>query len=121
MNNTIKSILLVVFAGAFLAGCTTTVGSAAPQTNFTFPNSNVIPLGSVQAERSYGRFLIPHFITAEEVEELKAAALSQAPGADLLINYRIDTSLTTFPYYYRTTLRISGTAASMDVGIQDLQ
>ncbi|HKI73581.1 MAG TPA: hypothetical protein VJ998_03000 [Pseudomonadales bacterium] len=114
------SKLLIVGMFLILGGCTTTVGGYAPQSNFTYPNSNVVPLGQVEAHKSFTGFFVPHFITAKDVEGVMQQALSQKPDAALLVNYKTDTSLTTLGPFYRTTLSVRGTAVSMEVGQQDL-
>lgn len=104
----------------FQYGCSTTHGSFEPNTHFAFPNSNVQPLGHISATVKEGGFLIPPTLTKEKVLKLTSDALGQKPGADMVINYRLDTTYTMYPLYYVQTIKLEGTAAKMQVGEQDL-
>ncbi len=117
--------LVLLIAGLFTAGCVTKAGDRLTSTNFAYPNSNVTPLGKVEASTpSKFSVFVPRTMSRQNVIDLRDAALSQAPGADLLINVRTDTSVTMFPYpipMYWTKSTIKGTAAKMEVGEQELQ
>ena len=106
----------------FLSGCTTTMGMIGDKSHFTYPNSNVEPLGTVSAEVSKTSFLIPKSFDKEDIRQLFNQALIQKAGADVLINYRIDTKFTTIPVIplIFSTVTISGTAAKMTVGQKEL-
>jgi len=115
---------IVAFA-LFQSSCSSTNGAFVPNTHFAFPNSNVQPMGHINATVSEGAFIFPPSLTKEKVLKLMSDALAQKPGADMVINYRIDTTYTAYPFYslplYTVqTLKLEGTAAKMQVGEQDL-
>lgn len=97
-----------------------TAGSFSPSTNFTYPNSNVTPLGRVHITTKEGAFLSPPPLTKEKILKLLNDALGQRPGADMIVNYAIDTTYTMYPFYIIQTLNLEGTAVKMDVGKQEL-
>ena len=117
--------LTLLIAGLFSAGCVTKAGDRLTSTNFAYPNSNVTPLGKVEASTpTKFNIFFPRTMSRQNVLDLRDSALAQAPGADILINVRTDTSVTMFPYpipMYWTKSVIKGTAAKMAVGEQDLQ
>ncbi|MFI3190279.1 hypothetical protein BCS42_06975 [Crenothrix sp. D3] len=104
----------------FQVGCSTTQGSFQPNTHFAYPNSNIEPLGHISATTSEGQFLIPPTLSKETVLKLMNDALAQKPGADMIVNYRLDTTYTMYPFYYVQTIKLEGTAAKMQVGEKDL-
>jgi len=104
----------------FQFGCSTTVGTFQPTTHFAYPNSNVQPLGHISASISEGSFIFPPSLDKEKILKLMNDALAQKPGADMITNYRLDTTYTMYPYYTVQTVKIEGTAAKMEVGEQDL-
>lgn len=103
-----------------LGGCSTTIGSFKPATHFTYPNSNVRPLGHISITEKDGRFLLPPELTKEKILKLMNDALTQKPGADMITNYRIDTTYTMLPFYTIQTIKLEGTAVDMEVGDQEL-
>ena len=56
----------------------------------------------------------------EKVLKLMNDALAQKPGADMIVNYRLDTTYTMYPFYIVQTIKLEGTAANMQVGEKDL-
>ncbi len=102
------------------AGCSTTRGTFEPTTHFAYPNSNVQPMGHISATVSEGSFLIPPTLDKEKVLKLMNDALAQQPGADAVVNYRLDTTYTGYLIYYVQTVKLEGTAVKMQVGEQDL-
>lgn len=113
-------LLLSAFIPVFLSGCSTTAGSFSPATNFTYPNSNIIPLGHVHITTKEGAFLSPPPLTKEKILKLLNDALGQRPGADMIVNYTLDTTYTVYPFYTIQTLNLDGTAVKMDVGKKEL-
>ncbi|WP_036247058.1 MULTISPECIES: hypothetical protein [Methylobacter] len=101
-------------------GCSTTHGTFEPTAHFAYPNSNVQPMGHVSATVKEGMFLIPPTLNKEKVLKLMSDALAQQPGADAIINYRLDTTYTMYPFYYVQTVKLEGSAAKMQVGEQEL-
>ena len=111
----IMSLTLIQF------GCSSTHGSFEPNTHFAYPNSNVQPLGHISATVSEGGFLFPPTLSKEKVLKLMSDGLAQKPGADMVVNYRLDTTYTSYiALYYVQTIKLEGTAAKMEVGEQDL-
>ena len=116
----------LAFAGALLllvvslSGCT--VASSAwlwPQSHFDYPNSNVVPIGRVQAEVSGGMSLYPSAMDADLMEQVIQDALKQK-GGDILLDYTLTTIIKMYPIVflnlYETTYRVDGTAAKMEIG-----
>ena len=124
-----KQKLLFVVIGIFcfvsMSGCSMKFGNIAEKSHFAIPNSNVRPLGQVSVEKTKSSFIIPPSIDASDVRALLNAALQQKAGADMIINYSVDTKVTVIPIpifsYYIVTMSLSGTAASMEVGEKGLQ
>lgn len=120
-------LISVIFGICILfSGCSLKMGSFSEQTHFTYPNSNVKPLGYVKAALSKTSYFIPPAITNEDVTNLMNDALAQKSGADLIINYRVNTINTCYPFdvmpiFWKTDIILEGTAVNMEVGIQELQ
>lgn len=116
--------VFIFFCVVLLSGCTTTKGSFNPSTHFTYPNSNVVPLGYVSASVKDQGFIFPPQVDKEKIAKLMEGALAQKPGADMIINYKIDTTNTVIPIpifsIHFQTIKLEGTAASMKVGKQEL-
>lgn len=105
-----------------MAGCSHTFGSYVPNAQFAYPNSNIKPLGTVQAKVT--KTGSPPVLTLEDVKKAYNDALSQAEGANILINYKEDTTWTSVPLpLFPSTVeyRIEGTAARMEVGTKALK
>lgn len=117
-----RPLLLIGILGisVLLGGCSTTIGSFKPATHFTYPNSNVRPLGHISISEKEGRFLFPPELNKEKILKLMNDGLTQKPGADMITNYRIDTTYTMFPFYTIQTIKLEGEAVDMEVGEQDL-
>ena len=109
----------------FVAGCTVASGVALkPQSHFSYPNSNVVPLGRVQGEASVTTILTPTIMDADLEDEAIQKALSQK-GGEILIDYTLTTQIKFIPIpifpIYITTYRVDGTAAKMTIGKQKLR
>lgn len=114
-------------------GSTTQVTKSAstfrmPQSHFTFPNSNVIPLGSATgtAKRNGDLNNFPD-IGGATTEAMEKAIKSK--GGDLMINVMINTVTTTtstygggsFSVLYNVDISVQGTVVKMEVGKQFLK
>lgn len=111
--------LAIVFAIG-LTGCSTTAGSYQLSSEFVYPNSNVTPLNNVQvSEKKFG-ILIPPSFSEARMDQLLNRAVSSVNDADLLIDYMVNTKITSLWIFHNTRVTIQGTAASMEVGKQDL-
>lgn len=110
-------IALLAVVGLMASGCATTyyVGSD-PETYFTYPNSNVIPLEETQGEASNGSMVM----TAEGQKRAIENALSKVPGADTLINAQWFVKQSTVLFFTSSTSIVRGTAAEVEVGEQEL-
>lgn len=119
------ALACVLAAAVLLTNCSMKFGTFSEQTHFSYPNSNIKPLGKVQSTVSRTTVLIAPTLTAEHVRELMDKALAQKAGADLIIDVQVDTKLTMIPIpifsIYTATMTLSGTAVSMEVGRQELQ
>jgi len=123
-----KFFLTSVIIGTcvLFSGCSLKMGSFSAQTHFTYPNSNVKPLGYVRAVLSKTSYLVPPTITSEDIINLMNDALAQKSGADLVINYRVNTINTCYPFdvmpvFWKTDIILEGTAVNMEIGIKELQ
>jgi len=105
-----------------LIGCSFTVGDFVPNNKFAFPNSNVEPIGFVSAEVTKIGFFNAVSVDKAFLDEVMSKALKEK-GGDLLINYKMETIVTSFPIVpiYQTTLKVGGTACKMTVGRQALK
>lgn len=105
-----------------LSGCMTIrEGNFVEKSHYVEPDSIVKPLGMVQAESTDFSVLVPPSFGINEAYELFDGALKQRPGADLLINYRIDNTYRVWflpipfiPWSTRETV-IQGTAADIEI------
>jgi len=113
-------LFFIAAISALLLGCSTTSGSFVTSTHFTYPSSVVTPLGHVHYIAKQGQFLSPPPLTKDTVLNLLDDALAQKPGADMIVNYSIDTTYTMFPFYTVQTLSLEGTAVKMDVPKKEL-
>ncbi len=103
-----------------LAGCSLKQGSFDNQSHFSFPNSNVTPLGQVKSSLSCWGFLV-FPLESDDALNLVNEAIAQKPGADLMINYVLDTKLGGLPpLFYKVDMTVEGTAAKMQIGEQGL-
>ncbi len=119
-------IAIAVFSSAFLFLDACTFGNGAfiqPNSHFAYPNSNVTPIGHVHAKRSTLCGIL--FVTWNpQYGKLAEEAMNEAmlsAGGDLLINYKSETRMFMFPYLFAMcTAEVSGTAAKMEIGKQEL-
>lgn len=114
------SLFSISTLALFQIGCSSTHGSFEPTTHFAYPNSNVQPMGHISATVSEGKFLFPPRLDKEKILKLMNDALAQKPGADGIVNYRLDTTYTNYPYYIVQTVKLEGTAVKMQLGEKEL-
>ena len=103
-------------------GCTMSANSGlATATHFVYPNSNVTAGNTVTGE--YGRFCgVLTFGTPpgqDDMDRALADALASS-GADLLLNARYSAQLKTFVLFSQCKTTVTGTAATVEVGQQQL-
>lgn len=115
-------ICIILMFGSMLAACSMTAGGVGEKTHFSFPNSNVSPLGPVKVEKVKWSWIFPRNFSAQEMKDMLNEALAQQAGADLVINYKTDVTVTVVPILniIKTTFVLQGTAADMVVGEQAL-
>jgi hypothetical protein len=125
MKKFFNFVFVLVLAANFMliTSCSMKVGDFQEKTHFAFPNSNVTPLGNVQSSMKKTNFLFPPSLTADDIRKLMDDALTQEAGADLIVNYSIDTEITSWLILpiYSMEITLSGEAASMEVGMQELE
>ena len=115
-------LALAALTVSFLCACTVKSGNFVDKSSFAYPNSNIKALGQTSISKSKSSFIVPPSWTKADVDALYAEALSKYPGADMLINYKADTSVTfpLLPIIWWSTLELQGTAAQMTIGKKDL-
>lgn len=118
----------LLLCGSFLfllwctSGCSTTYGRLVPNSQFAYPNSNIKTLGPVKAEVQKTTWLIAPTLKSKDIKKCYNDALSQASGANILINYKEDTTFTAWPFsIYNIKYRIEGEAGRMVIGKQELR
>ena len=104
-----------------MAGCTYSFGVRSNNLEFVYPKSNVTPMGEVSASDSETTFLSPKVFDANEINAIVQKALAEK-GGDVLLNAVITYKLTMMPIIplMTTEVHITGTAAKMTVGEQNL-
>ncbi|UFS71720.1 hypothetical protein LPW11_05880 [Geomonas sp. RF6] len=116
-------VAAAIVAVASFSGCTLKSGNFVDKSRFAYPNSNIKALGSTKISKTKTAAIIPPDWSKEEIDALYAEALKKYPGADMLVNYKADTT-TTFPLvplYWWSTIELEGTAAKMTIGKKDLK
>lgn len=112
--------IALVFTGC-TAGVATRTGA---QTHFDYPNSNITPLGPVQAKFSTPVTVFGDIRTSATDELYYNTAIEKVNGANMLLDYVVSTKykwvwcILTFNW---TKVEIEGTAARMEVGQQKLK
>ena len=112
--------ILLIGAVLVSVGCTARVGHFCPNTQFSFPNSNLTTLGPVKAEVAKTTWLIGPELKLDDIKGCYNAALSQASGANILVNYSEDTYYTGILGFYTVRYVVQGEAAKMTIGNQEL-
>ena len=120
-----KARLIVV--GVFLlltVACTMGSSYRMNASHFAYPNSNVIPLTEIEGSSSRVCGLLIFAWSSTGVDDvndaLEDALLSQS-GADLIVDATVDSGVLMIPPFVTLCqVRVRGTAASMEVGMQQL-
>jgi hypothetical protein len=118
-----KNILIIfgiIIGSSLLTSCSITQGSIVPSTHYVYPNSNVTPLGATSAQVKKFGILFPPGFKAKDLDKLYGDALSKHAGADLILDSKVDSKNTFLMIFHFMTVSISGTAAKMEVGKQDI-
>jgi hypothetical protein len=121
-----KVKLLLIVAAFISASCTQTfyIGKF-PQSHFTYPNANVIPLTKVSGKsETKVKIFLPPSVTSSIMDQAYSDALRKASGADLMINVDAYHKVTQIPLWfinlYISRYLVDGTAAKQEVGKQKL-
>lgn len=121
-GRTAVGLVTLLVAGVLATGCTMEVGRYVPNSQFAYPNSNVEVLGPVSGKVSRTSVLFSPSLSLEDIKGAYNEALSQAEGANILLNYTEDTAYTNWVIpVYTVEYRIEGQAARMEVGRQELE
>ena len=137
-----SAFTLYIFAGcasAFKMPERTTVstssigGGVVAQSHFTYPNSNVIPIGKVKGSARASGTLQSFPNIGDTINRAMKQAIGSKSGADLLLNIIQSGTITTYSttgmrndefFYdvrYELEVVVEGTAAKMEVGRQNLR
>ena len=120
INNLARFACCAASATLLCAGCSTRLGQFVPRSQFVYPNSNVTALGPVKHEKSKTSFLISPSWSLADNRKTYNEAVAMVPGANVLIDYKEDTTLTTILFFKTITYSLEGIAAKMEVGKQDI-
>lgn len=122
MNKSILTrTLAVVVLAIITSSCSMKLGSIVPNSHYVYPNSNITPLGNTSSEIKKFSVIVPPSFKAQDVDQLYNSALSQHSGADVIIDYSVDTKITSVFIFHFLKTSIAGTAAKMEVGKQELE
>ncbi len=105
-----------------LVGCSYTLGHLVPASQFAYPNSNIKPLGPASAEIQKSGWLIQPRLKMADIKKCYNDAISKVSGANILINYKEDTTFTSYPFdIYTIKYSLRGEAAQMTIGQQEIK
>jgi len=118
----------VFLAVALIQGCSFSNSLGyIPESNFSFPNSNVVPMSNVKGSvSSVGIGFVPPGVSGSMINEAISKAKSQVAGADTVLNVQGTSTVTQIPLIlipvsiYKTSVSVEGIAAKMTVGKQKL-
>lgn len=118
----------LVATGSVIAmvGCTAKFGMMMDSDRFAYPNSNIEPLGRVNATVSSFNFFVCKKVDKEMYHEARYKALQQK-GGDMILNAKFTTAVTVYPIVppiiapCLTELTVDGTAAKQTIGRQELK
>lgn len=121
----IYNIIIVLFSLFLLSSCAVSnIGGTYTNKQFVYPNSNVTPLGYTSGKKIKVQVLAlnPVSFKKKDYEKVEREALSKYPEADILIDGSADWTATWIlgPYLTIYKYTLTGTAAKMEVGMQDI-
>ncbi|MFN3077047.1 MAG: hypothetical protein ABT940_09255 [Alphaproteobacteria bacterium] len=113
----IRSITIGLAAALGLGACTQTMDTYAISSRFTYPNSDIQPVGRVTNEVSRVTFFGAAIMDKEVFDELYTKA-AQKKGGDRVIDYIVTTEVTSYPVIpiVSTKFKLEGTVCK-DVAI----
>lgn len=117
-----KKLFAALITTVMLSSCVQTFYLRKAQSHFTYPNSNVTPIGDIKGQTGtkFG-FLFPPSVTSELEEEAYQDALRKSSDADLIINADVYwTVINVLGYFHFGKMRVEGQGAKMEVGKQKL-
>lgn len=99
------------------------MGRYVPSSRLTYPDSKVTVLGRVRAEVSSTEWFISPSLGPVDLKRAYNEALRQAKGANILINFKENTTYTTWGIIPVATVTyvIDGQAARMEIPKQKLE
>jgi len=103
-------------------GCSIKYGAMTTSSEFIYPNSNVTPLGPTEANITLTGFIFYKQAGKATYEKLFQEAVSRYQGANVIIDMGLDVTLTNIPLLpiSFTSVSLSGTAAKVEIGRQEL-
>lgn len=116
----ITNTCVVIFILVMVSSCAIRVGTVVPNSHYVYPNSNVTPLGHTYSEIKKTGIIVPPNFKAQDVDRLYNDALAKHAGADVILDYSVDTKVTSFFIFHFLKTTLVGTAAQMEVGKQDI-
>jgi hypothetical protein len=120
LNNLARFTCCAATATVLCAGCSTKMGQFVPSSQFVYPNSNVTALGPVKHERSKTTFFVSPRWRLADTKKTYQEAVAKVPGANALIDYKEDTTVSSIMLFNTITYSLEGTAVKMEVGKQDI-
>lgn len=124
-GNKIMGILMatsILAAVMCSTGCSTTYGHLVPSSQFAYPNSNIKSLGPATAEIQKSAWLVQPRLKMEDIKKCYNDAVSKVANANILINYKEDTTFTEYPFGISTIKYcLRGEAAQMTIGQQEIK
>jgi hypothetical protein len=114
------SFLIISALSIAMFGCQMKMGRFNTNSHFAYPNSNIETLGLVRASAYRIGFISARVVDKDFIMEVYNKALSKS-GGDMIIDYKLNTTTTMIFPLFITTLELDGTAAKMEVGMQELK
>ena len=123
-----RALALLATAGLILCCCAgPSVWQPLPQSNFAYPNSNVVPLRHAQGTSSrtfVSPFQLPDLNDARQTQEAINKAL-QTSGGDIMIDGSYTMRSMTVPLLFISVVTVDvvvdGTAGKMEIGKRNLR
>ena len=103
--------------------CVYGFSASQPSSHFAYPNSNVRPIGEATGKRTKLCGLLFFNVGTPNLadQEMAVSRALQSSNGDMLLDMQIDSKQFLFPYLFSTcTTRVYGTAATMEIGTQQL-
>jgi hypothetical protein len=113
---TLTSLSATVMIALTLSGCgTQKYGNESLNSRYVHSVSTVTPMKNVSASAKTTSFGLTCGFSREQYEAVYDEALSQVPGANILLDYTTDYETTFFPLICFNKVTVTGLAAQADV------